>query len=350
MNTQPVTPLRFIFAPTLKEEYLADQAGYDAANDEPVMEKLSSENDKIDGLENLYGYVLNQRPRPAVEVAGTEGFLDTIKKAASAVVQAIKDFFKWLWSFVGSKDKKVEQKQQSLKDRLTKNGTVDGNIPYPKSVALIYPKDEGKLDNNLNWLEGCMTDMITAAGQTEKFAGLIKDFCNQVNNMPSEGIGERVVEGNKALREKVRGVFKADNESAIKFVKDKGLTFDINTGKFGMSTSPNQQQRVKGATFIAHTEQLKTLLNHYDKIKASLMTVYKACHALEESMIGTMNKIIDKASKDAKDQGNQEMNQALNRVREQIRTAMFNIHALETGLYRCAEAVLDVIDASIKKG
>ncbi|MNM24597.1 hypothetical protein D3C81_350300 [compost metagenome] len=350
MNTQPVPPLRYILAPTLKEEYLADQAGYDAAMDEPVMTKLSTENDKVDGLEGLYGYVLNSRPRTSVNIDGNESFIDTIKKGVGVVIQAIKDFFKWLWSFFGSKSKKIEMKQQTLKERLSKNGAVDGNIPYPKSTILIYPRSEGKLDNNLNWLEACMTAMVSAATQTEQFASLIKTFCEEVPKMPNEGIGERVVEKNKQLREKVREIFKADGKGAIKFIREKGIEFDIKTGKFTMKPPSGDQQRIKGATFITHTNQLQTLLGHYDKIKKSLMDVYKATHALETSMINSLNAILEKASKEAKDQGDSQMNLAVNKVREQIKTAMFNINALEVGLCRCAEAVLEVLDASIKKG
>lgn len=349
MNTQPVPPLRYILAPTLKEEYLADQAGYDAAMDEPVLAKLSTENDKVDGLESLYGYVINSRPRASVDVTGNEGFIDTIKKGVGVVIQAIKDFFKWLWSFFGSKDKKVEVKQQTLKERLAKNGVVEGNIPYPKSAALIYPKGEGKFDNNINWLESCMASLSSAAEQTVQFAGLIKGFCEDVSKMPSEGIGDRVVERNNTLREKVREVFKADGEGAIKFIRDKGIEFDMKTGKFTMKP-PAGDQRVKDATFIAHTTQVQTYLNHYDKIRKSLMDAYKASHALESTMINALNAILNKASKDAKDAGNQELNMGVNKVHEQIKTAMFNLHALEVGLYRCAEAVLELLDASIKKG
>lgn len=350
MNTQPVPPLRYILAPTLKEEYLADQAGYDAVTDEPVMAKLSTENDKVDGLESLYGYVINSKPRATVEITGNEGFIDTIKKGVGVVIQAIKDFFKWLWSFFGSKDKKVEMKQESLKDKLAKHGASSDPIPYQRSVLIIYPKAEGKLDNNINWLEACMTDMASACDQVVQMAGQIKVFCEDVSKMPNEGIGGRIVERNKALREKVRSIFKADNEGAIKFIRDKGLTFDLKTGKFEFRPPVDFAGRLKGATFTTHTNQLQSFLGHYDKIKKGLLDMYKAAHALEGSMINALNEILKKASKDSKDSGDKEMDQAVRKVQEQIKTAMFNIHALETGLYRCADSVLDVLASAIKKG
>lgn len=349
MNTAPVAPLRYILTPTVKDEYDSDQAGYDAASDEPTMVKLSDENDKVSGLEHLYGHIINHRERPSTalgDVTGNEGFMDIVKSAANGVIETIRRFFKWLWSFFGSKAAAAEVKTRSLKNVARAKGVKDGEIKYPKNTLYIYSKT-GRPEGNLNWLAPALQDLEHNTDKVEKYAKLIEDYCNKVKTeLSGKGSYAPIL---SAFEQGVKDLFKPNGENLFTF----GIPNNMRVSKEGKMTWEGvsvDRKRFQGATFQVNITQFNELVDKVNAVQAKLEQLTKDLTKLEDPMVRSLEAALHEAAGKGDNPEEQRLIKAgIDEIKRMARTAMQNIGNLETELYRAYLAVVDILQASVKE-
>jgi len=348
MNPASAIPLRYVVAPAVAQLYEEDKEGFDAVTEEPVLAKLSNENDQISGLEHVYSYILNNRPSPPVmfdSVGGVEGFVDTIKSGVKASIQAVKDFFKWLWSFFGSKKKIIEQKAENITNLVDAHGAKDGDIPYPKSVSFIYLKT-GKPESNISWLTAAITNAAKAIDKTNKYTELLKGLSDSAHTALMNETSEIDYTGiNESFSKEVATAFGITNKP-ISFLSLDDLSFK--DGRFAYHINVQSQRNVSGAVFHTTTSELQTHVKEYKALKVKLDTMAKNVHDLEGKFIKQLENQLIVSARVAKD--NAKGRQSVENTKALVREAMANIKVLQTALYRSANAILDVISAATKKG
>ena len=348
MNTAAVAPLRYILTPTVKEEYDADEAGYSAAADEPKMEKLSLENDQVSGLEHLYGYILNHRERPSINlglVTGEEGFFDLIKDGVTSLIETVKKFFKWIWSFFGSKSAAAEVRSKSLQERVRDHGVKDEEIPYPKTVLTIYPKP-GKLEGNINWLSDVLTSLGGNVDKVGKYIKLVEEYCTKTQ-AALKGDGDYTAV-REALEKGVKELFKPDSNGKIAFGRNERLSFDEKTGKISLNSIQEPNDRRKGAKFRTTQSQVDTLLTAAYAERKRLDELTKDITTLENPMVKALDDTLAQA-KAANEEEAAKLRKGNDIIKEVVRVAMNNINVMETELYREYLAVLDIFTACVRK-
>lgn len=341
MNLQGTVPVRYITTPTLQEIYQEDSDSYDALSEEGAMIELSNENDRVKGTESLYGYILNNRKMPAPdwgEVTGNEGFMDTVKKKMGNFIQMVRDFFKWVWSFFGSKQKRAELRATKFKRDLKEGNVKDGDIKYPGSVIVIYP-DNRKPDNNLSWMKKTNENISKGIDKTEGFISLLNDFLSK-------------------LKERLSGEdFLVQVTNSIKaFEDDRDKLLGLNDKKVGTLIAPNDihttngviargnrgldRKLFKDATFKTSLSEIQTFEKEYSFLVDKLGTLTKNVAKVEAKIIETLNKVV---AVQEKVKGAFDI-----MIRDTIRIAMVYIKVLEIFVFYANKAVGDIIAASIK--
>lgn len=346
MNPASAIPLRYVVAPAVAQLYEDDKEGFDAVTDEPVMAKLSNENDMVTGQESVYGYILNKHATTHVSldsVDGSEGFFKSVKKGFTDLIKAVKDFFKWIWSFFGSKKKGIENRAEDIAKAIDKNGAKEGEIPYPKSVVGIYQKT-GKLDNNIAWLSKSVDNTAKAIDKTIYYVDLVKGLVVITGEKLFKEGGEKefleVYDNfNKALAEKFGIKGKATN-----FLGTNDLV--LNAGRFAMEFNPQAAAQAKDAKFHTTTAQLQTYIKDYDALMGKIDAMTTAIHSIEGGIVHALeNKLIVAG---ALNKQNPTQKKAVEDLKKVVRATMGNIKVLQGSIYRAANAILDIIAAATK--
>lgn len=349
MNTASATPLRYVVAPAVAQLYEEDKEGFDAVTDEPVLAKLSNENDMVTGQESIYGYILNKHAdvTPSMDsVSGNEGFFGTLKKGASSLIKTVKDFFKWIWSFFGSKQKIMENRAEDIAKQIDKNGAKDGEVPYPKSVSSIYPK-QGKPENNLNWLGTAVDNAAKAIDKTIKYADLLKAM--------AKSTGEALVkEGGEKTFGSLNEDFKEDLAKIFGVGVTKNSTMNLLTigdliyrdGRFSSMGSITAIRAAQGSVFHTSTSQVQGYIKEYHALEGKLDTMMKNIHELETSIVKMLeNHLIVAGALTKRDDVHKHLVEDTKTI---VRAAMANIKVLQTAIFRSAKAVLDILSAATK--
>lgn len=349
MNPASAIPLRYVVAPAVAQLYEEDKEGFDAVTEEPVLAKLSNENDQVSGLEHIYGYILNNRPTAPVmfdDVSGSEGFIDTIKSSVSSAIKAVKDFFKWIWSFFGSKKKIIENKAEDIAKQVDAHGAKDGDIPYPKSVAFIYLK-AGKPEPNINWLSTAITNAAKAIDKTIKYAALLKGLSESAHkSLLNETTAINYTDINEEFNKEVATAFGITGAKAISLLSLDDLTFK--DGRFAYHINIQSQRNASGAVFHTTTSQLQTYVKEYHALEGKLDDMTKEVHALEGKFIKTLENQLLVAGRLTK--STPQAKKSVDDTRALVRSAMANIKVLQSAVFRSSNAILDVIAVATKKG
>lgn len=334
MNLVPSVPLRYVVSPTVQEIYKENTEGWEASKEEDTMIKLSNENDRVDGMESVYGFILSNRRRVNLSgVVGNEGFVSTIKETVSKTIQAIKDFFKWIWSFFGSKKKAIDNKLEKTTLALDNHGVTGKDLPYPKSIYCIYPT-ASKPSESIDWLHDAITRVVKAVAKALFYVDKLETFITGAKmTLDLEGLFEHL---EKHFTDTVTQAF--NNGKIVNFLGVDVLEFK--DGKINYALTGLSQEQLKDATFNTSTSQVKEYTSLYKTLQSRLNELSKDIHALENDLIKLLESRL-KALNNQKDP-------IIAKVRDVVQKSMSNIKTLQTQIFRAAEAIVDVCTAATK--
>lgn len=332
--------LRSINTPTVMEEYAADQEGYDQMLDAPATLALSREHDQVTGNEDLYRILLSRVASTGPSgVSGNESFIETIKKGAAAGIQAVKDFFKWLWNFFTGKIEISKRKSETLSEGLIKHGVKDGDITYPSSVGWINDK-KGLPDGNLNWMNNAIADCSKAIVHTDSYLKLIKAFCNVAGGLMSADKQSALEEAYKSFLISSRTTFSLPSDgSTVKL---------FGTHKIGLGSDGKFKQDFVVPMFNAKTppkfktdrQTVNGLLEKVGALTTDLDKLLKDATELESVFI----KVLNNSAKSA-GEGNKT---TVDLVQSAIRASMVNIKTLQSTFFKGNAAALDILTGCVK--
>lgn len=342
MNGQSVAPLRYIVTPTLKDISDQDREEFDAVEAQPVMAELSAENDQVSGTEKYYNYVLHSRAVVAAElgtVTGAEGILGSIKNGAGKVIQMVKDFFKWIWSFFSAKEKKIDHKLQQVDFHLRDKGVKSGDIYYPQGTYFIYPKTVvGKPAGDLSWVTETNKRIAKGITNANSYAALLGEHLSSLERMAKDrkSVADMLTT-TLAYQGKIRALFgnAATAEKATFITQD-----DFRFGVTGIVYNPTSTRRrdFQTSTF---TTTVTTVEEIRKETVANLALVKKMTvdlQKLEKEMVDTLTFL-----KNAKD-----ITSGVQKVFSRIvRNSLEDIRTFEHVLYRSLNTVGDLLKAAV---
>lgn len=344
MTPASAIPLRYVVTPTVKQLYDDDQEGFDAIEEAPVLAKLSAENDRVDGLEGLYGYILNNSASvPMDAVSGNEGFFESIKSGGNKLIKTVKDFFKWLWSFFGSKQKSIDIRTRSVNEKLNKNGAKDEDVAYPRSVSVIYPKP-GKPDSNINWLGDSITNIVKGIDKATEYTNLLSKLHIDSHTVLTKETPEDSYKTiTDRFKQGVATTFKLTNKPSD-FVGKADLS--LKDDRFVYHQNITAVRNVEGVKFRTTTSQLQGYAKDYGVLKKKMDILVTNVSDLEGRIVKALENHLIVAGRLT--QADAEGKKVIEETRVAVRAAMANIKVLQTAIFRSANAVLDVISAATK--
>lgn len=336
---------RAINTPTVMEEYAADQKGYDQLMDAPAVTALSREHDQVTGNENLYRILLNRMaPLELPIVAGNESFLDSIKKGVTAAIQAVKDFFKWLWSFFTGKTEINKRKTSKLEEAITQHGVKEEEVAYPSSVGWINTK-KGAPDANLSWLGTGIDEATKAVNHLEAYLTRLTKFCTFAGTLMAPGKEQPLKEAYDAfLLDEAKEFGIPKDGSAVKLFG----THTIAMGKDGRMQAGFVQPMFNAKSppkFKTDKNVVGGLLTKSKALTKELEDVTKQAALLESVFI----KALTASTKSVDDQ-NKSTKALADQIQGTVRTAMINIRMLKTTLFKASTAAVDILGACSKGG
>lgn len=348
--TQPVLARRFINTPTVEALYNAEnpESVVDAPDDK--IDDLSDEYDQVSGTESLYyQYIFAHIPRKQdlSSVQGTEGFFSWIKDMVGALITAVKNFFKWVWSFFTGKKENAERQNKELLALLDKHGVRKHFTHYPTGYMNLWAS-KAKVPNNLDWMIKNIDDLDKAAAKTNAY---IKE------------VGDAVVKAELAFlskgqlshaKEDLDKLFKTHHDNLVKiFGSDPapfvgGTTISINAhGKLTLKVDPDLLESDKNAGYLPNetkTREVAKALTATNKVFAG---VINDAMKLEDVFIKNLQKSLAFAERTEKDDeaGAKSMASSLNEV---IRNGMAGIKVLETLLFKIYQTTYQIAKSSIE--
>lgn len=333
---------RFINTPTLLEEYNEDQKGYDQAIDGDTVIELASEYKGVTGNEELYKVLLTNLAAAPREVAGNEGFMETMKKGATSVIQAVKDFFKWLFSFFTSKKEIAERKVMNLTLEIEKHGVKTDEIHYPASYTNVYPKT-GITANNLAWMMPALDEIESAMKRVEKYVAAVEQTCNTlVADITATGVNEDKLKGSI-----VDFIKKSQETLGVKELNKPTEFFGLNDfqmdGSGKIKELPDPPNTTKDPKFRTDQTQVLAILKKQQDLTNTAYSMVETSTKLEKTFIKGLNSSL---------QGTKEKPQvkAAEDLQEIIRHVMANLKIMETAVFRAIFAAADILSATVKKG
>lgn len=174
-----VHPLRFVNTPTIKEIWEAEHGkDIETESTDAEVKELSQEYDTVTGNEGFYQLFLkhSQKPMDARPLyTGYEGFWEEVKKGVNYVVESIKKFFKWVYSFFTSKKELVERTKNKMSKVIDVKGVKEGDIAYPAATAVIW-NATGKPGNSIGWIATKITEVDKVIDKAVLYKDATKNF------------------------------------------------------------------------------------------------------------------------------------------------------------------------------
>jgi len=342
MNGQSVAPLRYIVTPTLKDISDQDREEFDAVEAQPLMVELSAENDQVSGTEKYYNYILHSQAVVAAEmgtVNGAEGIWSSIKNGVDKVIQMVKDFFKWIWSFFSAKEKKIDNKLREIDHRLKDKGIKTGEIHYPQTTYYIYPKTvSGKPAGDLGWVSETNSRIAKGITNSNTYATLLGEHLNLLERMAKafNPVAD-MVKATLAYQGKVREIFgKSATGDKATFITQDDFRFGI--GRIVYSPVNSSRRDFHAATFtttVTTVEEIrKETVSNLALVKKMTVDLQK----LEKEMVDTLTFL-----KNAKS-----ITSGVHKVFSTvIRNSLDDIRTFENCLYRSLNTVGDLLKAAV---
>jgi len=334
MNGQSVAPLRFIVTPTLKDISDQDREEFDAIEQQPVMEELSAENDQVSGTERYYNYILHSHAVVAADlgsVSGTESILDSVKNGVKKVIQMVKDFFKWIWSFFSAKEKKIDNKLENIDHRLKDKGVKSGEITYPQKTYFIYPKP-GKPAKDLGWVSETNKRVAKGITNVNSYAAKLTDLLNTMERMAKDRqpVGE-ITKAVVGFNGQVRDIFDARGRDKATFITTDDFRFGPT--KIQYNPSGNVRKDFHAATFTTTQTTVEEIRKETKANLVHLKTLTVDLQKLERTMVDTLTLLSN--SKDIPSS----VHKVFSSV---IRNALEDIKGFEHVLYKALVTITDL--------
>jgi len=325
-------------SPTLKDISDQDKEEFDVIEEQDTLTKLSDENDRVSGTERFYNYILHSKAAVATslsQVSGSEGLLDMAKDGVKKVIQMVRDFFKWIWSFFSAKEKKIDHKLVSIDIHLKDKGVKPGEHEYPQSTFFIYPRP-GKPVADLGWV--AETNRRVSKGITN-VGTYIKDLTDLLNSMERQAkaggpikVGDGIVE----FYGKVRKIFGTSG-------RDKGTFITTDDFRFGPTKiqyhpSANTRKDFRGPKFTTTQTAVEGIRKDSKANLVQLKALTVDVQKLEKVMIDTLSVL--STSKEA----SAPVRKLFTSV---VRNAMDDIRLFENVLYRALVTITDLCVVAI---
>lgn len=348
--TQPVLARRFINTPTVEALYNAEnpESVVDAPDDK--IDDLSDEYDQVSGTESLYyQYIFSHIPRQQNldSVQGNEGFLSWIKDMVSSLITAVKNFFKWVWSFFTGKKEVAARKNKNLLEKLDQNGVRKHFTHYPLGYMNLWAS-KAKIPANLDWMTKAIADWTAAANKVSAYT---KEVGETVNAAERLYISKGQLSKAKDDLEKL---FKDHQAALIKiFGKDPapfigGTTIAITAhGKLSLKVDPDLLEADKNAGFISSETTTRALAKSLVTMNTTFDGMISKSVDLEVIFIKGLNKSLEFANQlEVTDQAAAKA--VSSSLQEIIRNGMAGIKVLESLVFKVYGTASDIVNSSIE--
>lgn len=348
--TQPVLARRFINTPTVEALYNAEnpESVVDAPDD--TINDLSDEYDQVSGTESLYyQYIFSHIPRQQDlgSVQGTEGFMSWIKDMIGSLITAVKNFFKWVFSFFTGKKEVAARKNKDLIAKLDANGVRKHFTHYPAGYPSVWAS-KAKIPANLDWMKKAAEDWKKANAKTV-------EYINEIKKTVSAAEGIYISKGQLSKgKEDLEKLFKTHHDAIVRiFGKDPALflggTYVSITahGKLSLKADPDLLESDKNDGFISSETTTRALATDLTSMNKVFQTTIEKSVELESVFIKGLNNSLDFANT-VEVQNEATAKQLTSSLQEIVRNSMAGVKALETLLFKVYNSHTAIVESSVE--
>lgn len=348
--TQPVLARRFINTPTVEALYNAEnpESVVDAPDD--TINDLSDEYDKVSGTESLYyQYIFSHIPRQQDlnGVQGTEGFMSWVKDMVGSLITAVKNFFKWVFSFFTGKKEVAARKNKNLLEKLDKNGVKQHFTHYPAGYTSVWAS-KAKIPANLDWMKDASDEWKKANAKTVEYINEIK---KTVQTAESTYLKKGQLSKGKEELEKL---FKAHHAAIVGiFGKEPalfigGCTVSITAhGKLSLKPDPDLLESDKNDGFISSETTTRALAADLTVMNTTFQSTVNKSTELENVFIKGLNNSLSFAN--TVEVNNEAVaKQLTGSLQEIVRNSMAGVKALETLLFKVYNSHTAIVESSVE--
>lgn len=344
MSTQAL-PNRFINSPTVMESYQQEHPESPVDLSDEEVEELSNEYNKVSGNEGYYKLLFEHlRPQQeAITRAGNEGLVSWTKSAIGSFIDAIKKFFKWIWSFFFGKAKQLEKKSEALEDDLKAHGVKDGDIPYPMVYTQLWA-DPKPVPKNLDWMKTFLAKLNKALDAGIAHAEAMQAFCNNIKSVLIVSQSEqRIGDYIKNHHNKVHGIFKGFDTSFVGIAK--AIVGD--NGKVVIVNNPKLLKKQANPTFKTNVTAVENLRKEADKAAEKFETLLGKTVGLEKNLIKSMEESLTFAQSLNLEKGGGKTEALINKVKRVASDYMVTVKSQDLLFMQLTKGALDIIAAAI---
>lgn len=342
--------LRYVNTPTIKEVWEASNPEL-VESDEAVQELADEYDGKSDGdvagKEAYYQLMQRHLQEVTPNISGNEGLWATIKSGLSIMVENIKKFFKWVFSFFTSKKRATDQATEKLTKVIKEVGVKEGEVPYPKDYPTIW-NASGKPGGDITWINAKIGDVGKAIDTTGMgYIKCLKDYIQKVNGLSiSNGQMSHGTEAFKAAEtEFVTHLGKIVKAGA--FVG--GVTLTINPkGRLVAKPTAGVAKATPGLKYKATTGSVNSAITAITNVNKDFGSFTADIVMLENVLIGTLNKAME-VSKQLELDNPMSVKKITDDVKQIVNTALANIKTLETIFFKAINSALSVATAAVDK-
>jgi hypothetical protein len=346
--TQPVLARRFINTPTVEALYNAENPESVVEASDDKIDDLSDEYNKVSGTESLYyQYVFSHIPRQHdLNRAGNEGFVSWIGDMVNALITAVKNFFKWVFSFFTGKKEVAARQNKDLLAQLDKSGVRKHFTHYPNGYMTLWAS-KAKVPNNLDWVLKSVDDLEKAAAKVKAY---VKEVGDVVEKAEAAFVGKQL----STAKEKFDKLFKDHHANLVKiFGGDPaafvgGTTVSVNAhGKVVMKVDPDLLEAEKNAGYLPNETKTREIAKALDGTNKVFADVINDAVKLENVFVKNLQGSLAFA-KSTELENEAVAKSMASDLNELIRNGMAGIKILETLIFKVYQSVYLIAKSSIE--
>jgi hypothetical protein len=348
--TQPVLARRFINTPTVEALYNAEnpESVVDAPDDK--IDDLSDEYDKVSGTESLYyQYIFSHIPRQQdlSSVQGNEGFLSWIKDMVGALITAVKNFFKWVFSFFTGKKEVAARKNKNLLEKLDANGVKKHFTHYPTGYMNFWAS-KAKIPANLDWMPKAITEWNAAAAKVSAYTKEVGDTVNEAERLyiSSGQLSKVKGELEKLFKDHQAALVKIFGKDPAPFIGGTNISITAH-GKLSLKADPDLLESDKNAGFISTETTTRALAKSLQTMNTTFDGMIQKSVTLEKVFISGLNKSLEFANQmEINDEAAAKA--VSSSLQEIVRNGMAGIKILETLVFKVYSSASDIVNSSVE--
>lgn len=345
-----VLNLRYVNTPTVKEIWEAGNPDSGLVESDSDVQELADEYNgtgEVAGKEAYYQFLQRNLQEVTPNVAGNEGLWETIKSGLSTMIENIKKFFKWLFSFFTSKKRATDQATEKLTKILKEVGVKEGDVQYPKDYPAIW-NAPGKPGTDINWVNTNIAAVGKAINEVGKgYTKCLKDYVQKVNGL---SIGNGQLSHGEEDFKKAETEFVTNLGKVIKtgaFVG--GVTLSVNPkGRLVAKATPGITKAVPGLKYKATTSGVNAALSAITHANEDFGSFTTELTSLENVMVATLNKAMEVAKQLELDNP-LASKKITDDVKQIVNTALANIKTLENIFFKAINSALSVANVAVDK-